>query len=109
MALDLPIGPIDDVPTYLYLTRFSHHITAGLTWSDIEWMKSECSKYGMALLVKGIMTAEDTARACQAGVDGVIVSNHGAVLLRLFPICLCNICARQSMFQNYTRATVVCS
>ena len=38
--------------------------TAGLTWADIEWMKHECGKHGMALMIKGVMTAEDTARAC---------------------------------------------
>ena len=31
----------------------------------------------MKLLLKGIMTGEDAARAVQAGVDGIIVSNHG--------------------------------
>jgi L-lactate dehydrogenase (cytochrome) len=30
-----------------------------------------------ALMIKGILSADDTVRAKQAGVDGVIVSNHG--------------------------------
>jgi isopentenyl diphosphate isomerase/L-lactate dehydrogenase-like FMN-dependent dehydrogenase len=29
------------------------------------------------LLVKGIVTAEDATQAMQAGVDGIVVSNHG--------------------------------
>ena len=31
----------------------------------------------MAVVVKGVMTAEDTAIAVAVGVDGVVVSNHG--------------------------------
>lgn len=47
---------------------------ATLTWDVIarirEWT-------GKRVLVKGIMTAEDAELAVKAGVDGMIVSNHG--------------------------------
>ena len=45
-----------------------------LTWRDLEWLRSISS---LPLLVKGILTAEDGTLACEAGADGVVVSNHG--------------------------------
>jgi len=45
-----------------------------LTWEDIEWLRSVSS---LPLLVKGIVTAEDALLAAEAGVEGVVVSNHG--------------------------------
>lgn len=47
----------------------------GLSWDDIAWMKS---KWGDGpVLVKGIACAEDVEPARRAGVDGLVVSNHG--------------------------------
>ena len=45
-----------------------------LSWVDIAWLREETD---LPLLVKGINTAEDARRALDAGVNGVIVSNHG--------------------------------
>jgi len=45
-----------------------------LVWEDIEWMRRQWSG---PLLVKGVLTAEDTLRAAAAGANGVVVSNHG--------------------------------
>jgi lactate 2-monooxygenase len=45
-----------------------------LSWADIAWLREETD---LPLLVKGINSAEDARRALDAGVDGVIVSNHG--------------------------------
>ena len=47
---------------------------ATLTWADIAWVH-ECS--GLPVLVKGVLTAEDAREAIAAGVDGIVVSNHG--------------------------------
>ena len=44
------------------------------TWEDIAWIRE---RWKGPLVAKGIMTAEDTRRAIDAGVDGVVVSNHG--------------------------------
>mmetsp|Transcript_15859 Transcript_15859/g.33319 ORF Transcript_15859/g.33319 Transcript_15859/m.33319 type:complete len:433 (-) Transcript_15859:160-1458(-) len=46
------------------------------TWEDVKWLKEEACK-DIPLVVKGIMTAEDATEAVNAGVDGVMVSNHG--------------------------------
>lgn len=45
-----------------------------LTWRDIGWIRDLTP---LPLVLKGVMTAEDTKRALEFGVDAVIVSNHG--------------------------------
>jgi (S)-3,5-dihydroxyphenylglycine transaminase len=47
---------------------------AGLDWSVIEWLRSISS---LPILLKGILTGADARRSMLAGVDGVVVSNHG--------------------------------
>jgi lactate 2-monooxygenase len=46
----------------------------GLTWDDLAWLRGETE---LPVLVKGVLTAEDAVRAREAGVDGIVVSNHG--------------------------------
>jgi len=46
-----------------------------LNWNDIEWLRSITS---LKIVLKGIMTAEDALIAVQHGVDGILISNHGA-------------------------------
>ncbi len=45
-----------------------------VSWKDIEWIRAQ---WPGRLIVKGILDAEDALAACAAGVDGIIVSNHG--------------------------------
>jgi isopentenyl diphosphate isomerase/L-lactate dehydrogenase-like FMN-dependent dehydrogenase len=45
-----------------------------LNWDFVRRLRDETS---MKVLIKGIVTAEDTELAVENGVDGVIVSNHG--------------------------------
>jgi 4-hydroxymandelate oxidase len=44
------------------------------TWDDLKWIKAATD---LPVVAKGIMTAEDVEECVAAGVDGVIVSNHG--------------------------------
>ncbi|CAM0906755.1 unnamed protein product [Alopecurus aequalis] len=53
-----------------------------LSWKDVEWLKSITS---LPILLKGIVTGEDARKAVEAGVAGVIVSNHGARQLDYAP------------------------
>ena len=48
---------------------------ASLTWKDLEWLRGMTS---LPLLIKGIVRADDAARAVEHGAAGVVVSNHGA-------------------------------
>jgi 4-hydroxymandelate oxidase len=43
-------------------------------WDDLERLASEVD---LPLLVKGVVTAEDASLACEHGVAGIVVSNHG--------------------------------
>jgi isopentenyl diphosphate isomerase/L-lactate dehydrogenase-like FMN-dependent dehydrogenase len=43
-------------------------------WDDLDWLRSQ---WPGPLLVKGILRSEDARRAVDAGVDGIVVSNHG--------------------------------
>jgi isopentenyl diphosphate isomerase/L-lactate dehydrogenase-like FMN-dependent dehydrogenase len=45
-----------------------------LSWEFVRKLKDATT---MKVLIKGIVTAEDTRLAVENGVDGVIVSNHG--------------------------------
>jgi lactate 2-monooxygenase len=45
-----------------------------LTWADIETLRSRTK---LPILLKGIQHPDDARRALDAGVDGIVVSNHG--------------------------------
>jgi 4-hydroxymandelate oxidase len=45
------------------------------TWDTLQRLRETTD---LPILVKGVMTAEDTERALKHGMSGVIVSNHGA-------------------------------
>lgn len=44
------------------------------TWEDLKWIKAATD---LPVVAKGIMTGEDVEACIDAGVDAVIVSNHG--------------------------------
>ncbi|KAJ2397655.1 hypothetical protein GGI23_003456 [Coemansia sp. RSA 2559] len=45
-----------------------------LSWDHVAWVKRVSR---LPVLLKGVLTADDAELAVQAGVDGIIVSNHG--------------------------------
>jgi L-lactate dehydrogenase (cytochrome) len=53
-----------------------------VTWEDIAWVRENWTG---RLLVKGVLDPEDARRALDAGVDGVVVSNHGGRQLDSVP------------------------
>jgi 4-hydroxymandelate oxidase len=56
-----------------------------LNWHDVDWLRSAA---GIPVMLKGILNPEDAARAADAGVDGLIVSNHGGRNLDLVPAAI---------------------
>ncbi len=46
----------------------------GLSFADIAWL---AGRTDLPVLVKGVCSAEDARRALDAGVRGIVVSNHG--------------------------------
>jgi isopentenyl diphosphate isomerase/L-lactate dehydrogenase-like FMN-dependent dehydrogenase len=63
------------VPEHLTVSGdiFGAHFNTGLSWHDLEWLAG----YGVPVVVKGILTAEDARLACEHGAAAVVVSNHG--------------------------------
>jgi len=52
------------------------------TWQDVAWL---CSQTRLPVLVKGVLNPADVRPALQAGVSGIIVSNHGGRTLDTVP------------------------
>merc|ERR1712078_530352 len=52
----------------------STFIDPSLNWDDISWFQSITK---MPIILKGIQCAEDAIQAYHAGVQGIVVSNHG--------------------------------
>jgi 4-hydroxymandelate oxidase len=57
---------------------------AGLSWRDLEWLAG----FGLPVVVKGILTAEDARLACEHGAAAIAVSNHGGRQLDGVPASL---------------------
>ena len=53
-----------------------------VTWDDIAWVREN---WPGKLIVKGVLDPDDARRAVDAGVDGIIVSNHGGRQLDAVP------------------------
>jgi L-lactate dehydrogenase (cytochrome) len=53
-----------------------------VTWEDIAWVREH---WKGRLIVKGVLDPDDARRAADAGVDGVVVSNHGGRQLDAVP------------------------
>jgi lactate 2-monooxygenase len=69
----LPVAP-EDEPLVAAATMLSMFPNLGLSWEDLHWLRERTS---LPLLAKGILRAEDAERAFAAGLDGIVVSNHG--------------------------------
>jgi 4-hydroxymandelate oxidase len=52
---------------------FGQGFDPSVSWRDLEWLAG----YGLPVVVKGLLTAEDAALACEHGAAAVVVSNHG--------------------------------
>ncbi|KAL7277781.1 hypothetical protein ACG7TL_008724 [Trametes sanguinea] len=52
----------------------SSFIDPSLSWRDIPWFRSITK---MPIILKGIATGEDAVIAYEAGVQGIVLSNHG--------------------------------
>ncbi len=54
--------------------QIGRNFDASVSWKDLDWLRGQ---WPGKLLVKGLLRADDAARALQQGADAVIVSNHG--------------------------------
>lgn len=54
-------------------------------WADLDWLRSATR---LPVLLKGLIGDEDLDQALSAGVDGILLSNHGGRILDAFPAAL---------------------
>ena len=54
--------------------KIAAYIDASMTWADIGWIRK---LWPGKLILKGILNPLDAAEAVKAGVDAIVVSNHG--------------------------------
>jgi lactate 2-monooxygenase len=69
----LQVAPEED-PLVAAATMLSMFPNLALRWEDLAYLRELTS---LPILVKGVLTAEDAVRALTAGVDAIVVSNHG--------------------------------
>jgi len=60
------------------------YIDAGVTWRDVDWLRAHLAP-GTPIVLKGVQTAADARLAAAAGVDAIVVSNHGGRSLDTAP------------------------
>lgn len=66
--------PPEENPTQAILYFASMFSNPSLTWRDLAWLRDLT---GLPIVLKGILDPVDARRAVEAGVEGLIVSNHG--------------------------------
>jgi lactate 2-monooxygenase len=66
--------PPEDDPAAAVALWGSIFANAALTWESLRFLRQHTK---LPIILKGILHPEDAARALDAGVDGIIVSNHG--------------------------------
>lgn len=54
-----------------YLSR---NVDPSMAWVDLAWLRS---RWTGKLVIKGILSVKDAEKAIEAGVDAIVVSNHG--------------------------------
>lgn len=77
----------EGIPTYRHYPKsFRSKITRKATWDQVRladtlgWddLKELRRRWSGRLILKGVLRADDARRAVEAGVDGIVVSSHGA-------------------------------
>jgi (S)-2-hydroxy-acid oxidase len=71
----LDLGQMDKTQDSGLASYVAGQIDRSLSWKDVKWLQTITK---LPILVKGVITAEDTKLALQSGAAGIIVSNHGA-------------------------------
>lgn len=70
-TLDQPPEDDPQAAVGLWASMFSN---PGLSWDDLAFLQAHTD---LPILLKGVVHPDDARRAVDAGVDGLIVSNHG--------------------------------
>jgi len=78
----LDLGKMDQAADSGLASYVASQIDRTLSWKDVKWLQTITT---LPILVKGVITAEDTRLAVENGAAGIIVSNHGARQLDYVP------------------------
>jgi L-lactate dehydrogenase (cytochrome) len=57
-----------------YVGWLAANLDPGLQWPEVAWIRD---RWDGTLIVKGILEVDDARAAAAAGVEGIVVSNHG--------------------------------
>jgi len=68
------VSSVEDDPQTAILRYTQMFGDLSLTWDDIPFLQEH---WHGPIVLKGILSVADAHRACQAGVAGIVVSNHG--------------------------------
>ncbi len=66
--------PVEEDPIAAFMHYARMFGDTALTWSDLPWLRAH---WAGPIVLKGIQSVADAHRAVAAGMDGIIVSNHG--------------------------------
>jgi L-lactate dehydrogenase (cytochrome) len=58
------------------------YIDSTLSWDDIPWLRKHTK---LPIVLKGVQTSMDAKKAADAGIDGIVLSNHGGRSLDTSP------------------------
>ena len=72
------IGP----PDHRSREKLPHMFDGSVRWDDLDWIRD---LWDGPIVIKGVMRPEEAVQAADAGVDGVIVTNHGGRQLDHLP------------------------
>lgn len=67
-------GPPDEHPDASVLHWSSMFGDPTKTWDDLRWLRDQ---WDGPIVLKGVLHPDDAVRAADAGMDGLVVSNHG--------------------------------
>ena len=67
-------SPVEADPSAAILRWTQIFGDTSLTWDDLPFVRQH---WNGPIVLKGIMSADDALRAAAAGMDGIVVSNHG--------------------------------
>ncbi len=68
------VAPRNDKKGGGYGRIMGSFIDPSLNWDDIAWLRAQTH---LPLVLKGVMNASDVRLACEHGLEGVMLSNHG--------------------------------
>jgi L-lactate dehydrogenase (cytochrome) len=57
-----------------YIGWLGANFDPSISWADVEWIRDA---WKGAIIIKGVLVADDARDAMRFGADGVVVSNHG--------------------------------